>query len=53
MSIVGTSYVGYLNFIKNKSHRDSLKTPFKLDRSLDQIKINQFVKIIEIEQTRA
>jgi len=31
LSLVDTSYVGYLNFIKNKSHGDSLKTPFKLD----------------------
>jgi len=35
--------VGYLNFIKNKPHRDSLKTPFKLVPELVHpvIKISQ------------
>ena len=43
LSRVEPSYVGYLNLIKNKSHGDSLKTPFKLDRRLDQIEIKQIV----------
>jgi len=29
--MVEPSYVGYLNFIKNKLHGDSLETPFKLE----------------------
>jgi len=43
LALVDTSYVVYLNFIKNKSHRDSLKRPNKLDVKLDELEINQMV----------
>ena len=42
-SSVDTSYVVYLTFIKNKSHRDSLKRPNKLEAKLDDLEINQMV----------
>ena len=40
LSIVGNSYVGYLNFIKNKSHRDSLIKLIKLVPKLVHLEIN-------------
>jgi len=43
LALVDTSYVVYLTFIKNKSHRDSLKTHFKLGTILDLLEINQMV----------
>jgi len=43
LALVDTSYVVYLTFIKNKSHRDSLKTSDKLDKKLDDLEINQMV----------
>ena len=41
---VHTSYADNLKFIKNKSHKDSLKTPNKLVLKLDHFEINQIVK---------
>ena len=38
-----TSYADNLKFIKNKSHKDSLKTPNKLEHRLDHFEINQIV----------
>ena len=42
-TLLYTSYTDNLQFIKNKSHKDSLKTPKKLDHKLDQVEINQMV----------
>ena len=36
-----TSYADNLKFIKNKSHKDSLKTSNKLEHSLDHLEIKQ------------
>ena len=41
-----TSYADNLKFIKNKSHKDSLKIPNKLDTRLDHLEINQNVKYL-------
>ena len=38
-----TSYADNLTFIKNKSHKDSLRTPNKLEHRLDHFEINQIV----------
>jgi len=43
LALVDTSYVVYLTFIKNKSHRDSLKTLFKLGTKLGLLEMNQMV----------
>ena len=42
-TLLYTSYADYLKLIKNKSHKDSLKTSKKLDHKLDQVEINQMV----------
>ena len=42
-TLVHTSYADYLKFIKNKSHKDSLKTLLKLDTGLEHLEINQMV----------
>ena len=42
-TLLCTSYADYLKLIKNKSHKDSLKTPLKLDTELDHFEINQMV----------
>ena len=42
-TLAHTSYADYLQFIKNKSHKDSLKTLLKLDAKLDVFSINQIV----------
>ena len=34
LTLVDTSYADNLKFIKNKSHKDSLKTPLKLVTNL-------------------
>jgi len=39
-TLLCTSYAGYLTFIKNKLHRDSLKIPNKQDIRLDHFEIN-------------
>ena len=39
LALVDNSYVVYLTFVKNKSHRDSLKRPNKLE----DLEINQMV----------
>ena len=39
------SYADNLKFIKNKSHKDSLKTPLKLANKLATKEINQIVNI--------
>ena len=41
VALVRSSYVDNLKFIKNKSHKDSLKTLLKLDAKLDLKEINQ------------
>jgi len=41
--LLHTSYADYLKFIKNKSHKDSLKTLLKLDTGLEHLEINQMV----------
>jgi len=46
--MVEPNYAGYLNFIKNKPHRDSLKTPFKLE----QIEINQMVNSKDFDKIK-
>ena len=38
---VHTSYADNLKFIKNKPHKDSVKTLIKLDTELDRFEINQ------------
>ena len=38
-----TSYADNLQFIKNKSHKDSLKTHLKLCNKLELLEINQMV----------
>jgi len=40
-TLVDTSYANNLQFIKNKSHKDSLKTPNKLGTILELLEINQ------------
>jgi len=42
-TLVDTSYANNLQFIKNKSHKDSLKTPNKLGTILELLEINQMV----------
>jgi len=39
--LVHSSYADNLKFIENKSHKDSLKTPLKLDTELDRFEIKQ------------
>ena len=41
-----TSYADNLKFIKNKSHKDSLKTSNKLETRLETFEINQNVKYL-------
>ena len=41
-----------LTFIKNKSHRDSLKRPNKLDVKLEDLEINQSLRWNEREKPR-
>ena len=43
LTLVHNSYADYLQFIKNQPHKDSLKTPLKLDAKLDLKEINQMV----------
>jgi len=40
LALADTSYVVYLTFIKNKSYRDSLKRPNKLEAKLEDLEIN-------------
>ena len=40
-SLVHSSSADNLKFIKNKPHKNSLKTPLKLDTELDRFEINQ------------
>ena len=42
-SLVHSSYADNLKFIKNKPHKDSLKTPLKLGNKLETKEINQMV----------
>ena len=42
-TLVHTSYADNLKFIKNNSHKDSLKTPLKLETRLETFEINQIV----------
>ena len=44
LTLLHTSYADNLKFIKNKSHRDSLKRPNKLEMKLEILEINQNVK---------
>ena len=46
MTLVDTSYADHLQFIKNKAHSDSLKTPSKLHDKLDTSEINQIANSI-------
>jgi len=46
LALLDTSYVVYLTFIKNKSHRDSLKRPNKLEAKLEDLEINQIANSI-------
>jgi len=39
--LVHSSYVGNLKSIRNKSHKDLVKTLIKLDTELDRFEINQ------------
>ena len=39
-----TSYANNLKFIKNNSHKDSLRTPNKLETRLETFEINQIVE---------
>ena len=41
LTLVHSSYAGNLKSIRNKSHKDSLKTLIKLDTELDRFEINQ------------
>ena len=43
LTVLHTSYVDNLKFIKNKSYKDSLKTPLKLVSRLETSEINQMV----------
>ena len=43
MTLVHSSYADNLQFIKNKSHKDSLKTSKKLVTRLGILEINQMV----------
>ena len=40
-TLVHSSYADHLKFIKNKPHKDSLKTPLKLGNKLGKKEINQ------------
>ena len=40
-TLIDISYADNLQFIKNKSHKDSLKTPLKLGNKLGKKEINQ------------
>ena len=40
-TLLCTSYADYLKFIKNNSHKDSVKIPNKLDTRLDHLEIKQ------------
>ena len=46
MTLVHSSYADHLQFIKNKAHSDSLKTPSKLHDKLDTSEINQIANSI-------
>ena len=43
LTLVHSSYADNLKLIENNSHKDSLKTPLKLDTGLDIFEINQMV----------
>jgi len=43
LPLVHSSNADHLQFIKNKPHKDSLKTLLKLDAKLDLKEINQMV----------
>jgi len=43
LTLVHSSYADNLKFIKNNSHKDSLKTPNKLETRLETFEINQMV----------
>ena len=51
-SSVDTSYAVYLTFIKNKSHRDSLKRPNKLEGKLEDLEINQMVNSKDFDKIK-
>jgi len=44
--------VVYLTFVKNKSHRDSLKRPNKLDVKLEDLEINQMVNSKDFDKIK-
>jgi len=46
MTLVHSSYADHLQFIKNKAHSDSLKTPSKLDNKQATTEINQIANSI-------
>ena len=46
LSRVEPSYADHLQFIKNKAHSDSLKTPSKLDNKQATKEINQIANSI-------
>ena len=48
LTLLHTSYADNLKFIKNKSHKDSLKTPNKLEHRLDHLEINQMIDIYNL-----
>ena len=41
LTLLHTSYADNLKFIKNNSHKNSAKTPLKLDTELDRFEIKQ------------
>jgi hypothetical protein len=43
LTLVHSGYADNLQFIKNNSHKDSLKTPLKLDTGLGHFEINKMV----------
>ena len=43
LTLVHSSYADNLKLIKNKPHKDSLKTPLKLGNKLGKKEINQMV----------
>ena len=45
LTLVDTSYADHLQFIKDKAHTDSSKTPFKLDTKLELKEIISFKKL--------
>ena len=44
-TLADTSYADNLKFIKNKSHKDSVKTLLKLGNKLETKEINQMVNL--------